>query len=296
LKNFASRLTLPFLPTGEERKGLGAGQEIGGEKMEGKDLILEKDGHVAILTLNRPDKMNAINAGMRELFPQALQEVQEDDNLRALIITGAGRGFCSGADVAVQAARAAGQQVDTSRKTILALVGNLILAFEKINKPIIAAVNGIAAGVGLTITLVCDMRIASTNARFAAIWVKRGLIADGGATLLLPLIVGMEKALELSFTGDIIDAREAERIRLVSKVVPHEELLNRAKELAQKIAGGPPISVELVKRLMWEKIRNQLREQLLLESYAQNVCRSTQDQKEAVKAFMEKREPQFKGL
>ena len=285
-----------FSQRGEERKGLGAGQEIGGEKMEGKDLILEKDGHVAILTLNRPDKMNAINAGMRELFPQVLQEVQEDDNLRTLIITGAGRGFCSGADVAVQAARAAGQQVDASRKTILALVGNLILAFEKTNKPIIAAVNGIAAGVGLTITLACDMRIASTNARFAAIWVKRGLIADGGATLLLPLIVGMEKALELSFTGDIIDAREAERIRLVSKVVPHEELLNRAKELAQKIAGGPPISVELVKRVTWEKIRNQLREQLLLESYAQNICRTTQDQKEAVKAFMEKREPQFKGL
>lgn len=264
--------------------------------MEGKDLILEKDGHIAVLTLNRPDKMNAISAEMRENLPLMLQEVQEDDNVRVLIITGAGRGFCSGADVAVQAARAAGQQAETSRKTILQLVGSLILGFEKINKPIIAAINGIAAGVGLTITLACDLRIASANARFSAIWVKRGLIADGGATFLLPLIVGMEKALELTFTGDIIDAKEAERIRLVSRVVPPEELMTRAKDLAQKIASGPPISVELVKRVMWEKIRNQLREQLLLESYAQNVCRTTQDQKEAVKAFMEKREPQFKGL
>jgi enoyl-CoA hydratase/carnithine racemase len=102
--------------------------------------------------------------------------------------------------------------------------------------------------------------------------------------------------MELSFTGDIIDAQEAERIRLVSKVVPQEELIARAKELARKIAGQPPITVELVKRVMWEKIRNQLREQLLLETYAQNVCRTTQDQKEAVKAFMEKREPRFKGL
>jgi 2-(1,2-epoxy-1,2-dihydrophenyl)acetyl-CoA isomerase len=186
--------------------------------------------------------------------------------------------------------------VETSRKSILQLVGYLILGFEKINKPIIAAINGIAAGVGLTITLACDVRIASTNARFSAIWVKRGLIADGGATFLLPLVVGMEKALELTFTGDIIDAQEAERIRLVSRVVPQEELMTRAKELAQKIASGPPISVELVKRVMWEKIRNQLREQLLFESYAQNLCRTTQDQKEAVKAFMEKREPQFKGL
>ena len=264
--------------------------------MEGKDLILEKDGHMAVLTLNRPDKMNAISAAMRENLPLILQEVQEDDNVRVLIITGAGRGFCSGADVAVQAARAAGQQAETSRKTILQLVGSLILGFEKINKPIVAAINGIAAGVGLTITLACDLRIASANARFSAIWVKRGLIADGGATFLLPFIVGMEKALELTFTGDIIDAQEAERIRLVSRVVPPEELMTRAKDLAQKIASGPPISVELVKRVMWEKIRNQLREQLLLESYAQNVCRTTQDQKEAVKAFMEKREPQFKGL
>jgi 2-(1,2-epoxy-1,2-dihydrophenyl)acetyl-CoA isomerase len=271
-------------------------QQSGGERMEGKDLLLEKDGHVAILTLNRPDKMNALSAEMRESLPRALQEIQADDSVRAVILTGAGRGFCSGADVAVQAARAAGQVAETGRQTLLQLVGSIILGFEKVNKPIIAAVNGIAAGVGLTMTLACDIRIASANARFAAIWVKRGLIADGGATLLLPLIVGMEKALELSFTGDIIDAREAERIRLVSRVVPHEELMSRAKELAQKIASGPPISVELMKRVMWEKIRNQLREQLLFESYAQNVCRGTQDQKEAVKAFMEKREPQFKGL
>jgi 2-(1,2-epoxy-1,2-dihydrophenyl)acetyl-CoA isomerase len=264
--------------------------------MEGKDLILEKDGQLAVLTLNRPDKMNAISAEMRENLPLTLQEVQEDDDLRALIITGAGRGFCSGADVAVQAARAAGQQVDTSRKTILQLVGSLILGFERINKPIIAAINGIAAGVGLTITLACDLRIASANARFSAIWVKRGLIADGGATLLLPLAVGMEKTLELSFTGAIIDAKEAERIRLVSRVVPPEELMSRAKDLAQKIASGPPISVELVKRVMWEKIRSQMREHLMFESYAQNVCRTTQDHKVAVKAFMEKREPQFKGL
>jgi enoyl-CoA hydratase/carnithine racemase len=264
--------------------------------MDMKDLILEKDGPVAVLTLNRPEKMNAISADMRVAIPQALQEIQEDDSVRAFILTGAGRGFCSGADVAVQAARAAGQVTDTSRQTLLQLVGSFILAFEKVNKPVIAAVNGIAAGVGLTMTLTCDIRIASANARFSAIWVKRGLIADGGASLLLPLTVGMEKALELCFTGEVIDAPEAERIGLVSRVVPAEELMKRAKELARKIAANPPISVELAKRVMWEKIRNQLREQLVFESYAQALCRTTQDQKEAVKAFMEKREPQFKGL
>jgi 2-(1,2-epoxy-1,2-dihydrophenyl)acetyl-CoA isomerase len=193
--------------------------------MEPKELILEKEGHVAVLTLNRPDKMNAISLNMRVDLPLALQQVQEDDDLRALIITGAGRGFCSGADVAVQAARAAGEQTPESLKTILQLTGALILGFEKINKPVIAAVNGSAAGVGLTLALVSDIRIASGQARFSAIWVKRGLIADGGATLLLPLIVGLEKALELAFTGDILDAREAERIGLVSKVVPPEDLM-----------------------------------------------------------------------
>jgi 2-(1,2-epoxy-1,2-dihydrophenyl)acetyl-CoA isomerase len=264
--------------------------------MEPKELILEKEGHIAVLTLNRPDKMNAISLNMRTDFPLALQEVQEDDGLRALILTGAGKGFCSGADVAVQAARAVGQQTETSRRTILQLTGALILGFEKINKPVIAAVNGIAAGVGLTLALASDIRIASTQARFSAIWVKRGLIADGGATLLLPLVVGLEKALELAFTGDILDAPEAERIGLVSRVVPPEDLMTRAKELAQKIAANPPISVELVKRVMWEKFRNQLREALFFESYAQGVCRTTQDQKEAVKAFMEKREPVFKGV
>ena len=264
--------------------------------MESKDLLLERHGRVAVLTLNRPEKMNAINADMRMHFPLALQEVQDDDSIRALIVTGAGRGFCSGADVAAQAAKNAMPQEEVSRNAILKLVGELILGFEKINKPVIAAINGIAAGIGLTLTLACDIRLASASARFSAIWVKRGLIADGGATLLLPLVVGMEKALELSFTGDIIDANEAERIGLVSRVVAHEELMNRANELAEKIANNPPISTELVKRLMWEKIRNRLREQLLLETYAQNLCRTTKDQKEAVNAFIEKREPQFKGL
>ena len=264
--------------------------------METKDLILEKDGPIAVLTLNRPDKMNALSVEMREALPRALEEIQADDAVRAIILTGAGRGFCSGADVAVQAARAAGQVADASRQTLLQLVGSFILAFEKVNKPVIAAVNGVAAGVGLTMTLACDIRIASAAARFSAIWVKRGLIADGGASLLLPLTVGMEKALELCFTGEVINAQEAERIRLVSRVVPAEELMTRAKELAQKIAANPPISVELAKKVMWEKIRNQLREQLIFESYAQGLCRTTQDQKEAVKAFMEKREPVFKGL
>lgn len=255
-------------------------------------LILEKHGHVAVLTLNRPDKLNAIDSEMREVFTRVLHQVQDDDDIRALIITGAGRGFCSGADIS---ARPTDEKTTSTRQEKLALVGEFIQGFERVNKPVIAAVNGVAAGIGLTIALACDVRIAAFEARFCAIWVKRGLIADGGATLLLPMIVGLEKALELSMTGDMVGASEAERIRLVSRVVPGNELMGHATALALKMASMPPISVELVKRVMLEKIRLQLREQILLETYAQNVCRDTGDQKEAVRAFVEKRGPVFKG-
>lgn len=265
--------------------------------MECNDLILEKEDHIAVLTLNRPDKLNAISGEMREFLPLALEEVQNDEEMRVLIITGAGRGFCSGADVSVQAARAAGrQQQVSSRNVVLELVGDFVLAFEKINKPVIAAINGVVAGVGLTMTLLCDIRMASSEARFSAIWVKRGLIPDGGATFLLPMVVGLDRALRLAYTGDIIDAREAEKINLVTSVVPADDLMKNAKELAEAIAGMPPITVEMAKKLMWDEIRGKVRQYLIYESYGQNVCRNTQDQKEAVTAFMEKREPQFRGL
>lgn len=260
--------------------------------MTNDSLLLEKDGRIAVLTLNRPDRLNAIDPVIRREFPRMLQEVQDDDSIRALLITGAGRAFCSGADLAALPGATA---APPRRQDKLALAGEFVQCFEKFNKPVIAAVNGVAAGIGLTIALSCDVRIASADSRFCAVWVKRGLIADGGATLLLPLVVGIEKALELAMTGDMVGAEEAARIGLVSRVVPADALMSSATELAQKMAAMPPISVELVKRVMMEKIRGQLREQFLLETYAQNVCRSTDDQKEAVRAFVEKREPVFKG-
>lgn len=264
--------------------------------MEYKEIILEKEEGVATLTLNRPEKLNALSFGMRAEIHAALQEIQEDDDVRALIITGAGRGFCSGADVAVQAARIAGQLEETGRKTILEMVGSVVLSLEKTNKPIIAAINGVAAGVGLTFALACDIRIASEAARFSAIWVRRGLIPDGGGTYLLLMLVGIDRALELAFSGDMIDAHEAERIRLVTRIVPPTELITQAKALARKIASGPPVAIELIKKMMWEEIRNNLRKHLIFESYAQNVCRKTQDHREGVEAAKEKRTPNFKGL
>jgi len=260
-----------------------------------KDLSLKKEGHVAILTLNRPDKLNAIGYDMALSLPAAIEAIEKDDEVRSIILTGAGRAFCAGGDVGDQKQKIQGDFPLHGRQERLRLTGDVILGFEKSSKPIIAAINGVTAGVGLTLTLICDIRIAADTARFSAIWVKRGLIPDGGATYLLPKIIGMDKALELSYTTEFIDAAEAERIKLVTKVVPAGELMTQAKELAHKIAEMPPITIGLTKNIMWEEIRSNMRKVLIAESYAQNLCRTTEDHQESVKAFLEKREPQYKG-
>ena len=264
--------------------------------MKYQDLILEKEDGIATLTLNRPDKLNAISMTMRDELPEAIDEVRGDDEVRVLIVTGAGRGFCSGADVASQAARLTGEKAEQSRRSLLAPLGIWGVLLAELEKPVIAAVNGVAAGAGLSFALLCDIRIAAESARFSAIWRRIGLIADIGATYFLPRILGVEKALELMYTGDIIDAREAERIGLVSRVVPDDDLMKVTRELATKIAKGPPIAIELMKRAVYRDILSGLRVKLDFETYAQDICRRSEDHKEGVTAFLEKREAHFKGI
>jgi len=263
--------------------------------MNFEDMIFEKEDGIAILTLNRPEKLNAISMGMREGFANVAEEVRKDDEIKVLVITGAGRGFCSGADVSGQMARLGGE-VQIPRWFLLEPLGSWLLPLRNLGKPTIAAVNGIAAGIGWTLALLCDIIIASDQSRFSAIWVKRALIPDGGATYLIPQIVGTKKALELMLTGDIIDATEAERLALVNRVVPHDDLMKVVKELAGKIAKGPPITIELTKRAVYKSLQNDLESQLDFESYAQNICRGTEDHREGVTAFLEKREPVFRGV
>ncbi len=258
-------------------------------------LRIEREENIAIVTLNRPDKMNALNADLNAQIPAAMEELEKDESVRVIILTGAGRAFCSGADVGEQKKKTGGSMKPADRAGFLRMVGDIILSFEKTSKPIIAAVNGVAAGVGLTMSLVCDIRIAADTARFAAVWVKRGFIPDGGATFLLPSIVGMDKALLLSYTGDIIDAAEAERMGLTTLVVPAADLILEAKSLAKRIAARPPLTVGLIKNLMWQDVRSQIRKALVVEGYGQNLARTTDDHKEAINAFLEKRDPQFVG-
>ncbi|MBW2003367.1 MAG: enoyl-CoA hydratase/isomerase family protein [Deltaproteobacteria bacterium] len=264
--------------------------------MDYENIILEKRRGVAILTLNRPDKLNAMTTKMWKDLPRIIDDVREDNEIKVMILTGVGRAFCAGSDVGGRLAnRLTGKRIETTRKDLLEPVGYVAYVMRSLDKITIAAVNGTAVGAGLSLALLCDIRIASETARFGAIWVKMGLIADLGTTYTLPRTVGTSKALELMLTGEMINAHEAEQLGLVTKVVPQNDLMKASKLLASKLVIGPAVAIELMKRAVYKGIHNDLLTQLDFESYAQNLCRQTDDHAEAVKAFLEKREPQFKG-
>lgn len=258
-------------------------------------IILEKDGPIATITLNRPEKLNALTKEMLdEELPSVINEVKTDDEIKAVIITGTGRGFCSGADVSYLAKRTETRQADP-RWAKLQPLGSFALNFRKLEKPIIGAINGVAAGGGVSLALLCDIRIASENARFSITFVKRGLIPDLGTTYNLTRLIGTSRALELMLLGEYIDAQEAYRVGLVSKVVALDQLMPAAKELAKRLASGASVAQALIKRLAYQAENNNLEEQLYWESYAQNLCFTTEDCKEGVYSFLQKREPVFKG-
>ena len=261
-----------------------------------EELIYSCEDGVATLTFNRPDKLNAGTSAMYAGVCQVFDEVRDNDDVKVLVLTGAGRGFCAGSDVEKRfVEKASAEGPEKSRKEMVQPVGYFGMALYSLSKPTIAAINGIAAGAGLSFALLCDIRIASDKARFKAAWVNRGLIPDLGATYLLPRTIGLDKALELCFTGETIDAREADTIGLVTRVVPHDDLMKVVGELAAKLASGPSVAIELMKRGIYRAISGDYAAQLDFESYAQNICFQTKDFKEATIAFKEKRESHFQG-
>lgn len=264
--------------------------------MDFEDIVLEKEGGVTTLTLNRPDRLNSFTTKMYRELSNIMNQIKKDDEIKVVIFTGAGRGFCAGSDVSDRLANRVGKGREENRFETLRPTGAVALDIADLDKPIIAAINGVAVGAGLSIALLSDIRLASDKARFGAVWINMGLIPDLGATYYLPRIVGMEKALDLMLSGEIINAEEALRIGLVSRVVPHEQLMATAKELATKIAAGPSVAIELIKRGLRRGLNNDLKTQLDYESYAQNLCRKTEDHEEAIQAFMEKKKPEFKGM
>lgn len=259
--------------------------------MSYETIILEKKEGVATLTLNRPEKLNALNRKMTKELESAIVEIRKDKDVRIVVITGAGRGFCSGADVGDMAQAAAPAEnrywVQTAHKIILALTD--------LEKPVIAKVNGVAVGIGCSLALCTDMIIASENAQFGVIFSRIGLIPDGGSLFHLPRLVGPAKAKELIFTAKMVDAKEAERIGLINRAVPADELDNEVDTLAKQLAEGPTVAFGIAKKIINKGLSMDLSSVLEYEAFGQTIAGTTEDAREGVTAFLEKRKPEFKG-
>ncbi len=257
-------------------------------------ILYERKGHVLLITLNRPEKLNAWSVRMEVEFLRALEQASADAEVRVAVVTGAGRGFCAGADFSgwsqELASRAEG---GPARQLSQEGSPEVPIALSR-SKPVIAAINGPAVGIGLTMSLACDIRIASDRARFSARFVRVGLTPECGSTRYLAQVAGLSNALYLTLTGRIIDAEEALRRRLVDRVVPHESLMDEAMALAEEIAANPASAVWAAKRLIHENaVEADLRRVVTQEGFAIREARRQPDHAEAVRAFLEKREPQF---
>lgn len=255
-------------------------------------LLFTKEEGIATITFNRPERLNAVTEAMRTEVHRITTELRTDDEVKVLVITGVGEAFSTGADASELTADYSGPIEPYVLKRPL---GWWILPVRHFPKPTIAAIPGIVAGVTFSLALSCDFRIASEKARFSMVFVKRGLVPDGGATYYLPRMVGTSKALELMLMGDTFDAREAERLGLVTRVVPHDQLMTATREMATRIAEGPSVAIELIKRGVYKGAVNDLEAQLDFETLAQRICFQTEDFKEGITAFLEKRQPEFKG-
>jgi 2-(1,2-epoxy-1,2-dihydrophenyl)acetyl-CoA isomerase len=263
--------------------------------MSYESLIYETKDKVATLTLNRPERMNALGGTLREDFFDGLTRAIDDPEVRVIVITGAGKAFCAGGDVkAMQEAKESNRARPLLEKVAPGRDRSVLLMRES-PKPLIAAVNGAAAGAGMNIALGCDIRLASTAAKFSQAFVRRGLHPDWGGTYFLPRIVGMAKAAEMIFTGQIVDASEALRLGIVSAVHAPEHLLPAVYEIAARIAAGPPIAIRLARRALYHNADADLKSSLEFETFAQNICFETEDAREGIRAFVEKREPTFEG-
>ncbi|HXF59611.1 MAG TPA: enoyl-CoA hydratase-related protein [Candidatus Saccharimonadales bacterium] len=261
----------------------------------GMEIQAERRGRVQLLTLNRPESLNALSVEMRAPLLEAFRHASRDDAVGAIVVTGSGRGFSSGGDITfMQSVMEKGGRWEDFR----ALVDSgrdLLLALDAIEKPVIAAVNGAAAGGGMSLALACDVRWASEKAKFAQSFVRIALHPDWGSLYTLPRMVGLSRALELMWTGDLVDAAEALKLGLVSRVLPPERLLEETMAFADRLAQGPALAIAEIKRSVRASLGYTLEQALHREIEAQERCWNSRDAREGFAAFLAKREPRFEG-
>jgi enoyl-CoA hydratase/carnithine racemase len=255
--------------------------------------VAESEG-ILTITLNRPDRLNALIGHMRRDLAEALEHAGSDRGVRVVIITGAGRGFCAGGDIAFMAELMQRRDVEEFSR-ILGAGRRVLLAIRQMTKPVIASINGPASGAGCNLALACDLRIASTTATFSQSFAKVGLHPDWGGTYFLPRLVTPNKACEMFFLGESIDAAEAARLGIVNQVVAPEELESTVLQLAERLRAAPPIALAAAKHAVYISQAAELEEMLRYETEAQLRCFESDDGHEGVHAFLEKREPKFTG-
>lgn len=255
--------------------------------------VSEAEG-IATITLSRPDRLNAFIGHMRRDLAEALEHAGSDRNVRVVIITGAGRAFCAGGDIAFMAELMQRRDAEEFSR-ILGAGRRVILAIRQMTKPVIAAINGPASGAGFNLALACDLRIAANTATFSQSFAKVGLHPDWGGTYFLPRLVSPNKACEMFFLGESIDAAEAMRLGILNQVVAPEDLDSATLQLAERLRAAPPIALAAAKHAVYISQAAELEEMLRYETEAQLRCFDSDDGHEGVHAFLEKREPKFTG-
>lgn len=260
-----------------------------------KILLTEKKNGVGIITLNRPDKLNAFSDELTFQLQDALKEMEKDKEVRAIILTAAGRGFCAGQDLQSRSIAQEMGERPSLGDSIRRRYNPIVIKLRRIEKPIIAAVNGVAAGAGASIAFACDYRIVTDKVNFIQSFTKVGLIPDSGATFILTRLVGLTKAFELMLSADKLSAEEALNLGIINKIVGEDDLMKEAVGLAEKLAAGPTKAFGLTKRAVNRAVFDDLEELLEYEASLQEIAGRSDDFAEGVKAFVEKRTPQYTG-
>ncbi|MCX5056283.1 MULTISPECIES: enoyl-CoA hydratase/isomerase family protein [unclassified Streptomyces] len=270
--------------------------------MEPTWVLHELRDHVSHITLNRPDVLNAVTPEQRERVIGLLSDASADPGVRAVVLTGTGRGFCAGADLRGGSGGGSGGTSEPGERVAGDVARMLRLGAQRLTaavldceKPVIAAVNGTAAGLGAHLALACDLVLAADSAKFIEVFVRRGLVPDGGGAYLLPRLIGPQRAKELMFFGDALSATDAERLGLVNRVVPDEDLAKTARDWASRLATGPTRALALTKQLVNASLDSDRATAFTAEAAAQEINMTTADAQEGLRGFVERRSPEYKG-